>query len=215
MSKDMLGIAVRKLVTLPGETLGVVCDLLGKMADWEWVEATKRFLRKEDPWAEAQKAATALLKFVKTVKLPAVAASKPEDYLKVTPPRKRKSAKVVIGYVSDNVKALIKGRSEPEEAEATIRIHELCQASVDGPIMAGLGENAKTGFNRMFQMMEKQGRGQKGDLLVDGRASIFYIEGTDWAVRCFWHSGDESWFVGADPVTGPNAWGAGRQVISR
>lgn len=45
MSKDMLGIAVRKLVTLPSQTLGVVCDLLEKLADPEWVEATKRFLR--------------------------------------------------------------------------------------------------------------------------------------------------------------------------
>jgi hypothetical protein len=50
MSKDMLGIAVRKLVTLPGHVLGLVCDLLEKLSDPEWVEATKRFLRKENPW---------------------------------------------------------------------------------------------------------------------------------------------------------------------
>lgn len=50
MSKDMLGIAVRKLVTLPPQTLGIVCDHLGKLADPEWVEATKKFLRKENPW---------------------------------------------------------------------------------------------------------------------------------------------------------------------
>ena len=54
MSKDMLGIAVRKLVTLPGRVLGIVCDLLEKFADPEWVEAAKRFLRKEDPWPKAQ-----------------------------------------------------------------------------------------------------------------------------------------------------------------
>ncbi|MBI4118748.1 MAG: hypothetical protein HY452_00610, partial [Parcubacteria group bacterium] len=46
----MLGIAVRKLVTLPGSTLGIVCDLLEKLSDPEWVEATKKFLRKENPW---------------------------------------------------------------------------------------------------------------------------------------------------------------------
>lgn len=50
MSKDMLGIAVRKLVTLPPQTLGIVCDHLDKLADPEWVEATKKFLRKENPW---------------------------------------------------------------------------------------------------------------------------------------------------------------------
>tara|TARA_Y100000310_G_scaffold31967_1_gene30312 strand:+ start:22595 stop:23299 length:705 start_codon:yes stop_codon:yes gene_type:complete len=50
MSKDMLGVAVRKLVTLPDSTLGTVCDHLEKMADPEWVEATKKFLRKEEAW---------------------------------------------------------------------------------------------------------------------------------------------------------------------
>lgn len=46
----MLGIAVRKLVTLPNSTLGLVCDLLEKLSDTEWVEPVKKFLRKENPW---------------------------------------------------------------------------------------------------------------------------------------------------------------------
>jgi hypothetical protein len=53
-AKDMLGVAVRKLVTLPGAVLGIVCDLLEKCSDPEWVEATKRFLRKEEPWPKPQ-----------------------------------------------------------------------------------------------------------------------------------------------------------------
>ncbi len=66
MSKDMLGIAVRKLVTLPSPTLGIVCDLLEKLSDQEWVGSTKKFLRKENPW----EAPTALdLKVWKTIKL--------------------------------------------------------------------------------------------------------------------------------------------------
>ncbi len=52
MSKDMLGVAVRTLVTLPTQALGVVCDLLQKMSDPDWEEATKHFLRKENPWGE-------------------------------------------------------------------------------------------------------------------------------------------------------------------
>jgi len=52
MSKDMLGVAVRKLVTLPIQVLGVVCDLLEKLSDPKWVEATKKFLRKENPWVK-------------------------------------------------------------------------------------------------------------------------------------------------------------------
>jgi len=50
MSKDILGVAVRKLVTLPGPMLGTVCDLLEKLSDPEWGDAAKRFLRKENPW---------------------------------------------------------------------------------------------------------------------------------------------------------------------
>ncbi len=46
----MLGTAVRMLVTLPANVLGIVCDHLGKLSDPEWVEATKKFLRKENPW---------------------------------------------------------------------------------------------------------------------------------------------------------------------
>jgi len=48
----MLGIAVRKLVTLPVSSLGIICDLLEKISDPQWVEATKRFLRKENPWVK-------------------------------------------------------------------------------------------------------------------------------------------------------------------
>ena len=66
MSKDMLGIAVRKLVTLPGSELGLVCDLLEKLSDPEWVALTKRFLRKEKTW-EAVTAPD--LKVFKTIKL--------------------------------------------------------------------------------------------------------------------------------------------------
>ena len=52
MSKDMLGIAVRKLVTMPSQVLGLVCDLLEKLSDEEWITAAKKFLRKENPWPE-------------------------------------------------------------------------------------------------------------------------------------------------------------------
>ena len=55
MSKDMLGIAVRKLVTLPIQILGIVCDLLEKLSDPEWVEALRKFLRKQNPWPEVWK----------------------------------------------------------------------------------------------------------------------------------------------------------------
>lgn len=50
MSNDMLGTLVRKLVTLPSEMLGSLCDLLQKLEDETWRSAFKRFLRKEPCW---------------------------------------------------------------------------------------------------------------------------------------------------------------------
>ena len=50
MSNDILGQIVRKLVTLSPETHGVLIDLLTNLNDYQWVVATKRFLRKEQQW---------------------------------------------------------------------------------------------------------------------------------------------------------------------
>jgi hypothetical protein len=51
MSQDMLGMIVKKLVAMPMEIHGLIYDLLEKMSNPLWVEATKKFLRKENPWA--------------------------------------------------------------------------------------------------------------------------------------------------------------------
>jgi hypothetical protein len=221
MSKDMLGVAVKKLVTLPDNVLGIVCDLLEKLSDPEWVEALKKFLRKENPWAEVKKVASNLLAFVKEVTLPAVRAFKPADHLVVTPDKQRKNAKVVVGYISDNAKEVMRGLVEPEAAdEVKLRIHQLREASVDGPIIAELGgeEVVTTSFARMWQMTEKQGHGEEGDLLVNGYANIFYIrdaKGVLWVVYCFWRASRGYWRFRAHSVAPPDAWYAGSQVVSR
>lgn len=53
MSNDMLGKIMRTIVTIPSEWLGVLVDLLEKLAGSEgakWLVALKLFLRKENPW---------------------------------------------------------------------------------------------------------------------------------------------------------------------
>lgn len=53
MSKDMLGALIRKIVDLPVEMLGVICDLVEKLsgeAGQEWLVELKKFLRKENCW---------------------------------------------------------------------------------------------------------------------------------------------------------------------
>ncbi len=51
--KDMLGVLIRKIVDLPLEMLGVLCDLNEKLsgeAGQEWLAELKKFLRKENCW---------------------------------------------------------------------------------------------------------------------------------------------------------------------
>ena len=53
MSKDILGSVVRKIVEVPAEMLGAICDLLEKLSGEsgrEWFVELKKFLRKEQSW---------------------------------------------------------------------------------------------------------------------------------------------------------------------
>ena len=211
MSKDILGIAVRKLVTMPVPVLGIVCDLLEKLADQEWVEALKKFLRKENPWLEN---VPTLLKFVGNVSLPTISEFDAEAHFKVTPAGERDTADVVIGWVGKNMDGLAKGKVETDVAEATLRVHRLIEASVNASIIAELGnEVAETTLAQIYQLLKAQGHGQQGALLTNGFANVFYVG--DWAVCCRWISDCDSWVVCARPFVSPDGWGAGRQVVSR
>lgn len=212
-SKHMLGIVVEKLVTVPVTMLGAVFDLLEKLCSangMEWYEALKMFLRKENPWiAEVEKPVSGLLKLIKSVELPAIGASRPEKYIKVTSQRMRGIAKVLISGIGEDVYGLIKGRLEPEETATTIRLYELCQCSGIDTILAEVGENIEVGFGRMFQMMKKQGLGQEGVLLVNGDANHFCVYDRD-GILCMvslgWSCG---WVITYKPVGSDALWHKG------
>lgn len=167
-----------------------------------------------------QLGASDLLEFVTTVTLSAIPSFDVEAHFTVTPDKERRSAEVVIGWVGDNVKRLAKGMVEPAVAEATLRVHTLAKASVDGPIIAELGgeEVVTTSWGQMYEMIKRQGRGQQGILPADGRANIFYIpdhNGVLWATSCVWYSDYAGWRVEAYSITHPLRWVGGYQVISR
>lgn len=215
MSKDMLGIVVRKLVTLPLDVLGIVCDLLEKLADPEWVSATKRFLRKENPWPELQKAASRLLVLVKEIEQPAIAAFSPLEKFRVTSEKDRKTTSVVIGCIDPNLHTLMESRGiEPGRDAETFRINFLAATSSFASIFVELGEKAKTTFGRVWQMIEKQGHGQEGDLLVNGYANFFPIEGTDQVLSCIWHPDFRYWYFYGYPISYSREWSAGRRWVS-
>lgn len=218
MSEDMLS------KTLVRELPGLMRDFTKKVlgpGGLEWLQGFKLFLKKQNPWPvipTAQtiaKAVSDLLRFVKEVKLPAIATFLVKDHIKVG-----EIEGVKIGYVSEDFTREFGSKVENEVAEATLKIHQLKKNSVDSPIIAELGGETvvETTIGQMFEMMKKQGRGQRGNLLTNGYANIFYAQnasGVPWAVSCYCYSVSGDWSVFAIPVTYPNLWYEGRRVFSR
>ncbi len=219
MAKDMLGIAVRKLVTLPTTTLGIVYDLLEKLADPVWVNALKKFLRKENPWPEVQKTVSGLLELVATVTVPAMPAFDVATHFRVMTEEERETAEVSIGWMNYQARALVEtwAEAEPEILETTLRIHELRRKSKNDQIVVELGEQATTTWAQMYEMMSRQDRGQGGKLLVNGWMNIFYIpdtKGMVWTVLCNRDPDCHAWHIYAYPLHYPNVWYAGNGVVS-
>lgn len=215
MSKDMLGIIVRKLVTLQAQVLGIVCDLLEKLSDPEWVEATKRFLRKENPWPEIQETVSRLLVLVKEVEQSAIAEFSPKDKFRVTPEKDRKTADVIVGYVDPDLQVLLNSRGlEPARDAEILRISRMVKAFKFAPVIEELGDKAATTFGRVWQMIEKQPHGEEGDLLVNGNANFFLIEGTDKVLYCLWNPVDRYWHFRVYPFSSSREWRADLRWVS-
>lgn len=100
----------------------------------------------------------------------------------------------------------------------TLRYAKLLKSSVDGPIIAALGGEAKaeTTLTELYGLMKLQANGEEGALLNNGWANVFYIKdiaGVLRAVSVYWD--DVGWLVSACSVEGPDVWHVGLQVFSR
>ncbi|MFC1656939.1 hypothetical protein ACFL14_03205 [Patescibacteria group bacterium] len=157
------------------------------------------------------------------IKFPAIEKFRAIDHFKITPNEDRKTAEVVIGWISDNFRNLFlqgEGKIEENIPAGKLQLNKLKRASVDGPIIAELGGETlvETTLAEMFYAMKLQGRGQKGALLTNGYANIFYVrdtEGNLWAVYGDWRSGYECWHVSAYSITDPARGDADDQVLVR
>lgn len=130
-----------------------------------------------------------------------------------------KKAEVKIGWLGDDFKEWFGGRTEKSEGcESKLLIHVLRKSSKDEPILSELGGEGKaeTSLSEIWALLVRQGRGEKGTLITNGYANIFYVHDTDGvllAVRILWHDG--YWNVYAYSVADANEWFAGDQVFSR
>lgn len=125
---------------------------------------------------------------------------------------------VKIAWLGDNVKTNFLDKIEENVKAAELKIHRLEQDSLDAPIIAELGDVAETTLADFWELLKKQGLGQKGGLLTNGYANIAYIRDTNdglWAVRARWRADDGGWSVEARSVADPDGWFAGNQVVSR
>ena len=123
---------------------------------------------------------------------------------------------VKIYWIGQNFKTNFLGLVEKGIAPATLSIQKLKKNSVDTPIMGELGEAAKSHLAQFWELLKKQGQGQKGALLVNGYANIAYIDdenGTRWAFNALWDSGN-GWNVAADSFAYPFEWSADFRVVS-
>jgi hypothetical protein len=132
-----------------------------------------------------------------------------------------RKAKVKVSYLGDNFIAWFlkgKGKTEDPITEQTLRYGKLRKSSVDAPILAELGGEAKaeTTLTGVFFLMEKQASGEEGVLLNNGWANIFYVKdnaGVLRAVGVRWN--DDGWIVNAYSVENPFSWDGGIRVFSR
>lgn len=127
-----------------------------------------------------------------------------------------------IGWAGENFRKVFLGKKCKAAKAGTTAFHSLQKDSLDPPIIAELGEDAKTAMGHVLWHINQQIKGQAGPLLVNGKWNLAYVEAEDeegkitpWAVCAGWDSGDRGWGVGADSVGRPYEWDAGSQVLSR
>ena len=123
-----------------------------------------------------------------------------------------------VGWMGDNFRRVFLNFVEENMSDATLAVSRIERNSLDAPILTELGDKAETKLAYLFQLMEKQSRGEEGMLLVNGYANIVYVEDEDntvWAVHAHWYSDYGCWYVDAYSVGDPSEWGAGYQVLSR
>lgn len=166
--------------------------------------------RDNDKTAEPKK----LLQLMTTTPVAVIDSFRAADHFKID----TKKATVRIAWLGDNFKANFIGLSEGACEAVDIKTHKLLKSSLDTPIITELGDRAEITLGQLFALLQKQGNGGAGALLVNGHVNIAYIRDVDgnlWAVDACWSADDGGWCVGAYSVGDQSGWSAGRQVLSR
>lgn len=162
----------------------------------------------------SKKISSQLLKPIGTVAVPATTQPfvvKDEFVVNTSP-----EALVKISFMGSNFREWFLGKTEEPTAGTTLCYAKLVNPSVDGPILAELGDKAETTLTQIYALMECQPNGEGGVLLTNERANIFYardVNGSLRAVYVDWPG--VGWLAGAHSVGLPDKWRDGHRVFSR
>lgn len=126
--------------------------------------------------------------------------------------------KTKMSYMDGDFKNWFLGKTEESAGEVNLRYGGLTEPTNSRKIIEDLGgeEKSETTLTEMFSLMEKQGQGEEGVLLINGWANIFYIKDSSGVLRAVyvrWRG--DGWDVGALFVGRPHGWRVGSQVFSR
>ena len=156
------------------------------------------------------RAAALILNFEREVAVAAGQFIASQSFVKSNP-------KVKFGYLDERLKFF--GDKENMLA-GKLAAHTLLVSNYDPEIMVALGPQASRfiELGQFYQLIEGQGQGQEGPLLINGRANIAYIlddRGAPWALNAYWLPSYGAWDVDVHSVASLLGWGAGRRVFSQ
>jgi len=124
-------------------------------------------------------------------------------------------ATLKIAYVSDQFKEWFLDKTEEPADGSQLARYKLVEPSTILDMVGALGDKANTTLAQVFYLMEQQGRGEEGVLLVDGYANIFIVPDINGVLRAvFVHLSSDGWDVYALLVEDPFRWRIGDQVFS-
>ena len=131
----------------------------------------------------------------------------------------KSNTKVKFGYIDERVAKLF-GKNKKDVPAGEIAMHTLLEDNYDPDIMAAIKPHSArfVKLGQFYQLIEAQGHGQEGPLLVNERANIAYAiddNGAPWAVNADWCPYCGGWGVYLFSVARLLRWLAGRQVLSQ
>lgn len=131
----------------------------------------------------------------------------------------KSNTKVKFGHIDERLEKLF-GKIREDVSAGELAVHALLQNAYDPDIMAAIQPHSRRfiKLGQFYQLLEAQGHGQEGPLLVNGCANIGYVldeNGAAWAVGAHWHPYDGGWYVDVFSVAYLYVWYAGYRVLSQ